>query len=257
MKKIGVVLFWLGVSAIVPARGETIEEVEKKLLEAHAQLKSYTANIKHKERVELTGEDFMSSNVSGSVEWMRKGSAYLYRMEIVGTSIHMIGGKEQKTDQSSVLVSDGTFFYTFAEQLGQKRYIKQKVDNSIIGDIRSVLDTVRSVNNFKLGTDEKVEGADCYVIEVTPKTPPGDDNPIHITLIYFRKDNGLNVRVLSRNKDGKDVYDHTLVDLKTGVSIDASRFVLHPPYGVEVTDLTDIEDATATPAPESKPAARP
>ena len=83
-------------------------------------------------------------------------------------------------------------------------------------------------------------------------------NPIHKTLIYFRKDNGLNVRVLSRNKDGKDVYDHTLVNLKTDVPIDAARFVLHVPPGVEVTDLTGIEDTPKPPAaPEPKDPQKP
>ena len=229
-------------------RAESMEEVEKKLLEAHAKVKSYTATIRHVEHVPLTGTDFMASKVDGTVEWMRKGDVILYRMEIEGTTTQKFGENESKGQQISTFVCDGEMFYTYAEQLGQKRFIKQKKDTSINGDIRSVLDTVRVDNDFKLGPDEKVEGADCYVIEVTPKVPPSDDNPIHKTLIYFRKDNGLNVRVVSRNKPGKDVYDHTLVNLKTDVPIDAARFVLKAPPGVEVTDLTAVDDTPKSPA---------
>ncbi len=234
------------------ARAETMDEVEKKLLEAHAKLQSYTARLKLVENVPLTGTDFAASDVDGTIEWKRKGDAILYRLEITGTSTQKIGANESKSEQTSTFVSDGKLFYTFAEQMGQKRFIKQKTDTSINGDIRSVLDTVRVDNDFKLAADEKVDGADCYVIEVTPKRPPSDDNPVHKTLIYFRKDNGLSTRVLSRNKAGKDVFDNTLLNLKTDVTIDASRFVLHVPPGVEVTDLTGIEDTPKAPAPDPK-----
>jgi outer membrane lipoprotein-sorting protein len=238
-------------------RAETLDEVEKKLMQAHAGLQSYTARLKHVENVPLTGTDFMASDVDGTVEWMRKGEAILYRMEIRGTSTQKFGPNESKAEQTSTFVSDGKMFYTFAEQMGQKRFIKQKADNSIIGDIRSVLDTVRVENNFKLAADDKVDGAECSVIEVTPKVPPSDDNPIHTTLIYFRKDNGLNVRVLSRNKAGKDIYDNTILDLITNVPIDASRFVLPPPPGVEITDLTGIDDPPKPPATETKEPQKP
>ncbi len=231
-------------------RAESLDEVEPKLMKAHAGLQSYTARLKHVENVPLTGTDFMASDVDGTIEWMRKDELFLYRLEISGTSTQKFGPNETKAEQTSTLVSDGKMFYTLAEQMGQKRFIKQKADTSIIGDIRSVLDTVRAENNFKLTADDKVDDADCYVIEVTPKTPPTDDNPIHTTLIYFRKDNGLNVRVLSRNKAGKDVFDNTLLKLKTNVSIDASRFVLLPPPDVEVTDLTAIDDP---PKPATEP----
>lgn len=232
---------------------ETLEDVEKKLMEAHARLKSYTAKIRHVEHVPLTGTDFMASNVDGTVEWLRKGDGILYRMEISGTATQKFGDNETKSHQTSTLVCDGEMFYTYAEQLGQKRFIKQKKDSSIIGNIRAVLDTVRAENDFRLAPDEKVEGADCYTIEVTPKIPPTDDNPIHKTLIYFRKDNGLNVRVVSQNKNGKNVFDHTLVDLKTDVKIDAARFVLKQPADVELIDLTGIEDSPAPAEGGSKP----
>lgn len=254
-KNLGLMVGVLTVSALT-VRAETMEEVEKKLLEAHGKLHSYIARIKHDEHVPLTGTDFMASKVSGSALWMRQGDKILYRMEISGTATQNFGGKDQKAEQTSILVSDGTLFYTYAEQLGQKRYIKQKVDNSINGDIKSVLDIIRADNNYKLGADEKVEGSDCYVVEVTPKTPPSDDNPIHITLIYFRKDNGLNVRVVSKNKDGRTVYDHMLSDLQTGVSIDPARFVLNQPPGVELTDLTEV-DEPQKPVPADQPPARP
>lgn len=245
---------------VTAAGAESMEEAEKKLLEAHSKLKTYTATLKHIEHVPMKGTDYAASDVEGTVEWMRKGDAFLYRLEITGTSTQKFGENESKTAQTSAFVSDGKMFYTYAEQMGQKRFIKQKSDSSINGDIRSVLDTVRAENNFKLAPDEKVDDADCYVVEVRPKIPPTDENPLHVTYIFFRKDIGLCVRVMSKNKDGKTVYDHTLHNIKTNVNIDAARFMLNPPPGVEVTDLTHIEDtpkpadtSTQPPPPPSKP----
>lgn len=224
------------------ACAESLDEVEKKLLDAHGKLQSYKARFKRVENVPLTGTDFMASDVNGTLEWKRKGDAILYRMEFTGTSTQKLGPKESKTEQTSTFVSDGSMFYTYAEQMGQRRFIKQKSDTSINGDIRSVLDTVRMDNHFNLTNDDKVDGADCHVIEVIPKMAVSDDNPVHKTLIYFRKDIGLCVRVVSSNKFGKDVFDHQILDLKANVPIDASQFVLPPPPGVEVTDLTGIDD---------------
>src|SRR4051794_18230316 len=83
----------------VAVRAESMDEVEKKLLEAHAKLKTYTATLKHLEHVPLTGTDFMASDVDGTIEWMRKGDAVLYRLELTGTSTQKFGENESKAAQ--------------------------------------------------------------------------------------------------------------------------------------------------------------
>lgn len=236
------------------ARAESLEEVEKKLLAAHAQLQSYSARMQHRERLEMSGTDYMATEVTGTIEWMRKGDKILYRLDMSGTVTQKFGEAEpQVIGQTSTLVSDGTHYFTLAEQLGHRRFIKQKVDTTVNGDIRSIIDIVKADNSIALAPDDKVEGAECHVIELTPKDPPGDDDPIHKTLLYFRKDIGLNVKVVSRNKAGKTVYDRTLVDLKINPSIEPSRFVLERPADVELTDLTDVTDAPPSSPPAQTP----
>lgn len=231
------------------AFAEPIEEVEKKLVDAHSKLRSYTARLKDVEDFPLTAGDYMKSDTDGIVEWMRKGDTILYRMEIKGTSAQKFGATESKAEQTSTFVSDGEMFYTLGEQLGQKRFIKQNRDSSINGDFRTMLETVRRDNDVKLVADDKVDDAECFVVEITPKAKPADADPIHKTLAWFRKDIGLCVKVASYNKDGKEVFSHILLGMKVDVPIDVGRFVLKAPDGVEVTDLTTLDEKPTTTSP--------
>ncbi|MDO8629519.1 MAG: hypothetical protein Q7R41_03410, partial [Phycisphaerales bacterium] len=83
-------------SVSTTAFAESIEEVEKKLIDAHSKLRSYTARLKDVEDIPLTAGDYMKSNTDGTVEWMRKGDTILYRMEIKGTSAQKFGASESK-----------------------------------------------------------------------------------------------------------------------------------------------------------------
>ncbi len=232
------------------ARGDSIEEVEARLLEAYSKLQAYTARFKDVEDIPLTAGDYMKSDTDGSVEWMRKEGKILYRMELKGTKSQKFGTNESRVEQTTTLVCDGDLFHTVGEQLGYKRYVKQKRDSSINGDFRTMREMVRQDNTVRLVSDDKIEGADCYVAEITPKTKPADDDPMHKTLAWFRKDIGLNVRAASYNKDGKEVQSHTLLDLKINVPIDAAHFVPPPvPEGVDITDLTGIEENPTINAP--------
>ena len=248
------VLWGIAIASMMPVTtlAETIEEVETRLLEAYSNLQSFSARLKDVEDVPLTAGDYMKSDTDGTVKWMRKRDKILYRMEIKGRSSQKFGANENNVEQTSTLVCDGELFHTLGEQLGYKRYIKQKPDSSINGDFRSMLDMVRKDNNVRLVPDEKIDGADCYVVEITPKVKPADDDPMFRTLAWFRKDIGLSVRVASFNKSGKEVHSHTLLDLKINVPIDAAQFVPPPvPEGVEVTDLTGIDENPTTNAPST------
>jgi outer membrane lipoprotein-sorting protein len=108
---------------------------------------------------------------------------------------------------------------------------------------------VRKDNDVKLVADDKVDGAECFVVEITPKARPADADPIHKTLAWFRKDIGLSVKVASYNKNQKEIYSHTLLGMKVDVPIDAGRFVLKAPDGVEVTDLTSLDEKPTMTSP--------
>ncbi len=239
-------LSW-GLATLPRTSAQTLEEAEKQLQEAFAKLQSYTARLRETNDLPLSGGDYMKSETTGSVVWKRKGDLILYRMEIEGTTTQRHGGKETKVTQTSTLVSDGELFYTLGEQLGQKLFIKQRRDSSIDGDLRSMMKQVEASSNVKRLADEKLDGDDCCVFEIIPRQQPEDADPIHRTVAWFRKDLGINVRVATFNKDGKETFSHRLLDIKLNEPIDAARFVLKPPPDAEIRDLTSLDDKPALP----------
>jgi len=219
-----------------PAAAQTVEEAEKKLAESFAKLKSYTAKTKMVQDLDLGEGNKMKSDMDGTIEWSRKGDKALYRSDMKGSSAQTFGGQEMKTDASTTVISDGDVVYTLTDQAGQKMAYKQKADVTIGGDAKSVLQPMREDHTLKLLADEKVDGQDCFVIEAMPKEMEG--NPFGKMVLYFRKDAGLNIKVVGRDPKDKTVYTASTTDIKLNPDVDPQRFVFKAPEGVELMDMT-------------------
>ena len=85
-------LLVLGIGA--SARGESVEEVQKKLVESHGKLKSYTCKSKTVQNLDMGQGNKMQSDYAGTIEWMRKGDKFLYRTELKGNVVQNMGGQE-------------------------------------------------------------------------------------------------------------------------------------------------------------------
>jgi len=100
----------------------------------------------------------------------------------------------------------------------------------------------------KVLPDEKVDGQECFVLEVTAKSelgvPPGGRQ-----VSYFRKDIGVNVKAVSFDPDGRQLFTTTVTDVKVGVDIKPERFVFKAPEGVEVVDMSQMQPAAAASEP--------
>lgn len=218
------------------AAATTIEEVEKSLMDARNKVKSYTAKTKMVQDVDLGGGNKMQSTMDGTIEWMRKGDKFLYRNDNKGMMTQNMSGQENKMESNATMISDGDFMYTLTEQMGQKHAFKAPVDPNISGDAKVMFAALREDSNLKVLPDEKVDGADAYVIEAMPKEAQG--SPMSKTLFYFRKDNGMMVKNEAFDDKGKKIFTTTTTDIKMNTEIPAERFVFKAPAGVEVTDLT-------------------
>jgi outer membrane lipoprotein-sorting protein len=62
--------------------------------------------------------------------------------------------------------------------------------------------------------------------------------------LHFRKDSGMNVKMIGRDKSDKVVFSHELQDVKLNTDVPADRFVFKAPPGVEVMDMTQQEAPT-------------
>lgn len=217
-------------------RADSLEDVEKKLVEAHSKMKSYTSKTKTVQSFDMGQGNKMSSDVGGIVEWKRDGDKQKFRTEMKGTTTTSMGGTDNKMDISVMMVSDGDFLYSLSEQMGQKMATKQKPDTSMTGDPKKLFEKIRSDNDVKVLADEKVDGTSCVVLEVIPKNAA--DVPVAKSVMYFSKETGINVKVVGKDKDGKDVFTNTSTDIKLNVDIPNDRFVFKAPEGVQVMDMT-------------------
>lgn len=234
--------------AAVTAWADTLEEVEKKIVDAADKVKSFTADVSTV--TEAKGEGFStSSRMQGTSEVMRKGDTVLMHMELKTTGVTKIGDQEQKMESTSLMVCDGDFNYVLTEQAGQKMAMKMKADPKMAGISSKQLFTEwGKENDLKLLPDEKVDGRDAYVIEVTPKKPGAATGK---QLAYFDKEHGLMLKMVVMGEDGKPMSTTTLSNYKTGVDLKPDRFVFKAPEGVQVMDMTKA--APAVPAAPEKP----
>ncbi len=234
---------WIGMGVVVfaamnVARSESVDDVQKKLVEAHAKMKSYSCKMKTVQNMDMGGGNKMSSDYTGTVEWSRKGEKYLFRSEMKGNSVQNFGGQENKMEASATIICDGDMVYTLSTQMGQTMAMKQKPDGSMGGEPKKVFEDLLARNNVKVLADEKVDGESCFVLEATPKDP-AEAATMSKTVMYFRKDVGINVKTVGFDKDGKEIFTNTSTDFKLNSEIDAARFVFKAPEGVQVMDMTN------------------
>jgi len=220
-----------------PVRADAIEDVQKKLIESHAKLKSYSCKTKMTQNLDMGQGNKTQSDYAGTIEWMRKGEKVVFRMEMKGTAVQNFGGQENKSEMNATMVCDGDVFYTLATQMGQTMATKQKPDQSIAGDPKKLIDDIVSKHTVKVLPDDKVDGEACVVFEATPKDP-ADAAMIAKTVMYFRKDIGINVKTIGVNKEGKEVFSNTCSEMKINPDLAADRFVFKAPEGVQVMDMT-------------------
>ena len=227
-------LMTLSLTSVV--RADEVEDVEKKLIEAHSKMKSYTSKTKTVQNFDMGQGNKMSSNYDGNIEWKRDGEKQMFRTEMKGTTTTSMGGTENKLEVSMLMISDGNFFYQLSDQMGQKMATKQKPDTAMTGDPKKLFEKIHSDNTIKMLPDEKVDGVSVVVFEVIPKDTSA--SPVAKSIMYFSKDTGINIKLVGKDKDGKDVFTNTSTDIKLNAEIANDRFVFKAPEGVQVMDMT-------------------
>jgi outer membrane lipoprotein-sorting protein len=218
------------------AFAETVEESLDKLAAAELKIKSLSAKYKTMQDMEM-GEGMKSkSDSEGTVAWTRKGDRKMIHTSMKSKGVQSFSGQETKFEQSSTTIMDGQYSYTVTEQDGQKSAMKMKVDGPVDDSPKAFFTDMKDDYELKLLPDETVDGAACCVVEATPKTP--QDDPIAKQTFYFRRDSGLNVKMVGRDKANKVVFDHSVTDVQIDADIPADKFVFKAPEGVEVIDMT-------------------
>lgn len=212
-------------------RGETFEEVEKKLTDAAKAVKSVQMKMQMDMKMSQPGFE-MTQVMTGTYVHMRDGEKVKSRMEGEAKSVQKMGDTENTQNTKTVVVSDGETLYTLNEAGGNKTVYKSKAPDMD----EMPWAAAKEDNDFKVLPDEKIDGADCYVIESAAKTKETGDQS-H-TVFYCRKDCGMPVKMLVYDAEGKVMTTMTYTDVKLNGSVSADLFKFEVPEGAQVTDLS-------------------
>ena len=232
-----VVLSVLAMSVAASA-GETLESVEKKIIAVWDKHTSMSATMAMSTNMEQMGQK-MSMKGSGQVEMMKTGDKELSRMEMTSKMDMGEGAAATSIESKSLAIDDGEFTWMLQERMGQKRVIKAKTGKKQQMGGKQMFQTLREMYELKLLPDEKIDGRSVYVLEGVPKQPM-PQMPIKNVLMYFDKEYGAMVKMVSNNAGGQAVQTMAFTNIKLNPKLDPKRFVFEIPEGVPVMDRTGV-----------------
>ncbi len=220
-------------------RAESVEDVQKKIVEKNKAIKSMSARLKQVTQMDMAG--FKSTaTADGSYEYLVDGDKMYVRSDTKMMSETDVGGNKAKQESSSIGVCDGHFYYTLTDQAGEKMATKSKLPDKPDSD---PFKSLRDDYDLKLLPDETIDGKTCWVFEATPKASKAAPNPAAGGKMrqYFQKDTGAMAKNIVYTGEGKPMSTTTYSDIQVNKSIGKDHFKFTPPPGVKVMDTTQAD----------------
>ena len=216
------------------AMAEDVAAVQKQIGEKYKALKSFRAKMTQK--TEMGTPQFkMQSHSTGTYECVNKSAnVAMYRMETQGKNTNEMAGQKTENKVDSLTIGDGTYVYNLNDMDGQKSATKMKQPQT--GPVEFDVEMFKDWD-LKLLPEEKIDGAACWVIEMTPKAGTPQASAGGKTVNWFRQDCGWPAKTISYNAEGQAVTTLEYKDMEIDPKIDESRFVFKAPPGVQVTEM--------------------
>ena len=219
-----------------PASNPEIDKIEKACVEAWGNHKSMIAIVETASN--MSGPNFsMSANGTGKAQALHKDDLFMSRMEMKMQVVRKMGENEQKMEQEMLNVSDGKVAYTLLSGMGQKQCFKANASNSNDFLPEQLFDALQEQCTLTVKPEAKLDGAEVYVIEGTPKNPSPMD-PTKLVRVLLSKQYGIMLQQQALDSAGKPINTITFKDIKVDVPIEASVFEFEVPEGVQVIDQT-------------------
>lgn len=239
-----------------PARAETIDEIEKAIGQKIDKLKSVRYTSVTDQSLEYPGVKSRSKYES-RMEMLRKGTGWLTRIESRMHTDTDANGVVSKQEHSSLSVYDGTTLWTLQDLGGAKQCTRQTPGPQALDafDLKKQFEQAREMFTIKVLPGEKVDGNDCWVVEMSPKAgAAGEAGATGRTVNYYDKATGMAIKSVSYDKDGKPISTSVIRDLAIDADISPERFAFKPPDGVPVMDMDELmKKSGATDSGPSKP----
>ncbi len=207
---------------------EDVEATIKQIVEKQASVKSLSASFETVMEMKMPGYSNSTRSQGTFAYRTPEGGERQSRIEQTSKGVTSVGGQETKSNSSMLSIDDGKLAWTLSETDGQKSAMKMK-RTKVEGD---AFEGWRKSGKLELLADEKVNGADTWVIKFVP-----EGGGSH-TVMYYLKDSGFTAKSVSFGADGKPMTTTTYTDIKVNPALGDDLFAFAAPAGVAVTDLT-------------------
>jgi outer membrane lipoprotein-sorting protein len=211
----------------------SVEEAEKSIVERFGAIQSLAATLTNEESQEIEGKQ-VAKVITRQVEWIRQGQRFLYRAEARAKTTQTDAHGPSTRESSSTTVSDGEKVVRLTDQDGKVSAVQRKADVTVTPDVHAMFEQLRRDSTLKRFPDVKVGLDDCYAIQVVPKDKKESD--VLQTMIYFRKDIGLDVRTVVYGKKNQPIFTSSTTNVRLNPTLSPDRFVVTLPDGVELID---------------------
>jgi outer membrane lipoprotein-sorting protein len=236
----------------VTVLAETLESVEKTIIEKMGSYQSYRAKITSTQNMQ-NAQMKLDTQSDMTYECLKKGDLWLYRTEGKTKTASVIGGQEQKQDTTMLIVYDGKFVWTLTETDGQKNVMKAppSAGFSPLMD-KTYFENQHKDYELKLLPDETVDGKATWPVQATPRQAVAEGGAATM-ITYFDKETGISVKSVGKDSGGKVILTTVTSDVKVNAPLAAERFVFKAPEGVPVMDLSQQSTGETKPGEAAKP----
>lgn len=247
MSVAGAMCLWMFATVIgdvAPERSlDTLEAVEKQILEKWDQVKSHSATLSVTGYLELDSGANRTTG-SGTFESMRMGDRRPYRSELAMTNVgDTFGGGEMRTEVSETVVSNGKILKIFKSMLAMGKRnsfaFKAPLDRPPTMDLAPIVDAtmvfkmLKKISKMELG---RTSPADLPPVHVVELTFPNPDVVVARMVVYFDKETGIVLRTTTKGRKIEWRWTTDYHDVKVNIELDPNRFVFRLPKGVSFMD---------------------
>jgi len=227
-----------------PGWGESIEQVEGKIIDFLGKANTYTADVQVTGQTKQQGMN-LGVNGGATLEYMKKDGKPLFRLE----GAVSVSGAPMPMDLTLLGVSDGANLHMQTGMMGQQMVMKFPVPPSadITPDAaKKAFEDLHKEFDVKLLAKETLDGVEAYTFELTPK--PGSDiaasaqkagEDFGKVKAQFTKDFTTQMRVALLDKSGAPQFTLSVKNINLSPTLSPDRFAFKPPDGVKVMDMSD------------------
>jgi len=214
-------------SAPILLAADTVEEVERFVIEKWADVKSMSANM----TMTIHGPGTTPLKSTGTILLLNDGKVERKRM----TMAFDTGESSQLGPIEQTVIYDGEFAWTVRKAQDGRQIVAKQRPDAMEGTPggKDTFKQLRESFELKRLPDQVIEGKDSFVIESTPKQPAG--RGIARYNFAFAKDSGILFKTVRFNKEGDEVNEIHFTDVKLNSELDPTLFI--PKFDPETQEI--------------------